>query len=166
MKKKIFASLLCVAVAGLATTVAAHEKSIVQSPTPALAPLSKQQTEVMAVIETFHSAIKTGDSKLAAQVLAADVQIFEQGHRESSSAEYFGHHFKEDAAFAKDVASTTIAKDVRVMGDMALVMAESAAEGTYKDKGVKIASLATYVLTKRQGQWKVMHIHWSSRKRN
>ncbi|MCA3001639.1 MAG: nuclear transport factor 2 family protein [Burkholderiales bacterium] len=158
------ASWLCVGIAALAH---AHEKPTVdKKAVTTTQPLNKAETEVSAVVEQFHTAIKNADSKLVEQVVAANVQIFEQGHRESSRAEYLSHHFKADAAFAAVVTSKTTAQDIRLDGNMAVVMAESTTDGIYKDKPVKGANLSTYVLKRENGQWQIVHIHWSSRKRS
>jgi ketosteroid isomerase-like protein len=125
----------------------------------------KQHAEVLAVVERFHDAIKGGDATLAERVLAADVTIYEQGHREASRAEYLGHHFKEDVAFAKAVPSTVDARTATVSGDLAVATSESSATGVYKDKPVKTANLSTYVLAKRDSGWVIVHVHWSSRRR-
>ncbi len=182
MKMTSITKFACMALFSLATATSAHEK--ISSPKNAAAiPVldkssrdtksstqssaqSSTQTAVIAVVEKFHLAINTADSALAKVVLAPNVMIFEQGHRESSRDEYLGHHFKEDAAFAKAVPSVTKSQAVRAMGEMAFVMTESITDGVYKDKPVKGASVATYILARQDEQWRIVHIHWSSRKRS
>lgn len=127
--------------------------------------MEKQYSEVLAVVERFHAAIKDGDLGLAERVLASDVTIYEQGHREASRAEYLGHHFKQDAAFAKAIPSTIESRAAKVSGDLALVTFESSSAGMYKEKPVRTANLSTYVLAKRGGNWWIVHVHWSARKR-
>ena len=174
MKITAIAQFACLAIFSLATTVMAHEKTLPLKHATTTAVLDKSirneqsstQIAVIAVVEKFHTSIKTTDSALAEVVLAPNVMIFEQGHRESSRAEYLGHHFKEDAAFAKVVPSVTTSQVAHVLGDIAYVMTESTTDGVYKDKSVKGANVATYILARQDGQWRIVHIHWSSRKRS
>ena len=152
---------------GLLSPAAALDKPAAASPAlAAAAPTQQQHAEALKVIGQLHAAIKMGDSLLAERVLARDVQIFEQGHRESSRAEYLGHHFLEDAAYAKAVTTTITAQLAHGVGDTVLVMEEAVTVGTYKGKSVNATTLGSYVLARRSGLWQVMHIHWSSRKRN
>jgi hypothetical protein len=132
---------------------------------PAAADADAEKRRVLDAVKTLRDAIRTGDAIAAERVLAPQVSIYEQGHVEASRAEYMGHHFKEDAAYAKLVASTVVAAQAQVDGAVAVVTATSNSEGTYQDKPVKSTSVETYVLRLRQGTWQIEHIHWSSRKR-
>ncbi len=125
-------------------------------------------TEAKRVAETINvlrEAIRKGDAAAAERVLAPTVSIFEQGHIEASRAEYMGHHFKEDAAYAAVVPSSVVSSKVEVDGGVAIVTATTDSAGTYKDKPVKSTTVETYVLRLRGGAWQIEHIHWSSRKR-
>jgi ketosteroid isomerase-like protein len=121
---------------------------------------------VEAVVKLLRDAIRTGDASLAERVLAPGVTIYEQGHIESSRAEYMGHHFKEDAAYAKVVGSVVRDTRVKVAGAIAIVTASSHSDGVYQGKPVKSATAETYVLGLQNGVWQIEHIHWSSRKRS
>jgi SnoaL-like domain len=167
LKTTLAFAIACWLSIGVATLAHAHEKPTAdKTPATTTQTLNDIETEVSVVIEQFHTAIKNADSKLVEQVVAANVQIFEQGHRESSRAEYLSHHFKADAAFAAVVASKTIAQEVRIAGNMAFVMVESTTDGIYKEKPVKGANVSTYVLERTNMRWQIVHIHWSSRKRS
>lgn len=127
--------------------------------------LSPAARAVVAVVEQLHEAIAAGDLKRAEKVLDREVQIFEQGHREASRAEYFAQHFAEDADFARAVKTQTVWRDVRVTGELAVIVAETRTDGTYKTKPVASNGLATYVLARKADGWVIVHVHWSQRKR-
>jgi hypothetical protein len=119
---------------------------------------------VLEIVNQLRNAIRSGDVAAAERVLSPNVTIYEQGHIESSRAEYMAHHFKEDAAYAKVVPSTVVAAKAEIDGSVAVVNATSTAQGVYKQKPVKSTTVETYVLRLRQGAWQIEHIHWSSAK--
>ena len=104
------------------------------------------------------------DRNGALSVLSDNVRIFEQGWVEQSKAEYASHHLDSDIAFSKAVKSVTTAVDVDVEGASAVVMSQSTTKGIFEGKPVDSVGLETMVLRKVNDDWKVVHIHWSSRK--
>jgi uncharacterized membrane protein/ketosteroid isomerase-like protein len=107
-------------------------------------------------------AIAMGDIDSLRAVVAADVVIFESGGIESSLTEYEGHHMPADMAFMKAMSREVISQQVIDSGDSATVVTRSRIHGTYKDKEIDLNSTETLVMRKLHGQWKVVHIHWSS----
>ena len=122
------------------------------------------QSAPAEVVERLHRAIAIGDTAGATAILAIDVQIFESGYVERTRDEYLAHHFEADAKFAKAVKRTVVRQNVQVAGDMALVMAETESAGSYEGKLVKLLGTETAVLRQNDGQWLIVHLHWSSRK--
>jgi len=107
-------------------------------------------------------AIAMGDINSLRAVVAPDVVIFESGSIESSLTEYEGHHMPADMAFMKAMRREVISQQVIDSGDSATVVTRSRVHGIYKDKEVDLNSTETLVMRKLDGQWKVVHIHWSS----
>lgn len=114
--------------------------------------------------ETFHRAVTNADRTRAAAVLAADVQIFESGFVERSRDEYLTHHFEADAKFAKAVPRRVTRHSEQAAGNMALVLEETETTGSYEGQPVKLVGTETAVLRLDGGSWRIVHIHWSSRK--
>lgn len=114
--------------------------------------------------EKLHLAIARSDRAVAASALAADVQIFESGFVERSRDEYLSHHFESDARFAKAVPRRVTRRSEQVAGNMALILEETEASGSYDGQPVKLVGTETAVLRLEGGNWQVVHIHWSSRK--
>ena len=112
----------------------------------------------------FHAAIVKADRAAAASVLAADVQIFESGFVERSRDEYLTHHFEPDAKFAKTVTRKVIKHSEQMAGNMALVLEETETNGSYEGQSVRLIGTETAVLRLEGGNWRIVHIHWSSRK--
>ena len=131
---------------------------------PMLSTIAHAQAGPGEAVEQLHLAIAKADRAMAASILAPNVQIFESGFVERSRDEYLAHHFDADAKFAKSVARKVVRQTGQLAGDMALVMAETEASGTYEGQPIKLIGTETAVLRLEGGQWRIVHIHWSSRK--
>jgi ketosteroid isomerase-like protein len=114
------------------------------------------------VVEGFHNALATADTKQAMAHLADDVLIYEGGAAETSKAEYASHHLEADIAFLKGVKQSVSARSAQMVDDVAWVTNQGETKGTYKDKAIDSDSTETMVLRRSDGQWKIVHIHWSS----
>ena len=115
------------------------------------------------VAEDLNQAIRSGDVERLRSLLAEDVLIFESGNVESSLAEYESHHMQSEIAFMSGMNIVLISRQVIDSGDMATVVSQSRIQGTYKENEIDLTNTETLVLKKLAGQWKIMHIHWSSR---
>lgn len=137
------------------------------APDAKLAKTSQTPSETVAkpvidAVDAFHQALTGGNSKQALALLADDVLIYESGGAETSKADYAAHHLEADMAFLKGVRQNVSARAAQVAGDVAWVTSQGEATGTYMDKAIDSASTETMVLRQRNGQWKIVHIHWSS----
>jgi ketosteroid isomerase-like protein len=117
-----------------------------------------------AAVTAFHKALEQGDRDAALVLLSENVRIFEQGWVEQSRAEYASHHLDSDIGYAKAVKSEVSNVEVSIDGGIAVVMSQSTTKGTYDGKPVDSVGLETMVLRKTGDAWKIVHIHWSSRK--
>ncbi|HEY1143049.1 MAG TPA: nuclear transport factor 2 family protein [Sphingomicrobium sp.] len=115
-----------------------------------------------ATVDAFHAALRRGDTKAAAALLADDVLIFESGGAERTKAEYAAHHLPADAVFAQLVSSTVTRRAGRGDGAGAWVASEGRTTGTYKGKALDLDTTETMVLRRIGQAWKITHIHWSS----
>jgi len=129
-----------------------------------LTSVANAQPSPSAAVDRLYLAIARSDRPAAAAVLAADVQIFESGFVERSRDEYLAHHFEADAGFAQGVTRKVIKHSDQVAGNMALVLQETETAGSYEGKPVKLIGTETAVLRLQGGNWRIVHIHWSSRK--
>ena len=118
--------------------------------------------EPARVVDRFHAALTAGDVPAALAQLSDDAVVFESGGVERGKAEYAAHHAPADAAFAKAVPSRLIRRAGRASGDMAWIMSEGRASGSYKGKPVDRVTAETMVLQRQRGTWRIVHVHWSS----
>jgi len=107
-------------------------------------------------------AIAAGDVDTLRLLLAPDVLIFESGGVESSLAEYEGHHMPADMTFMGAMEREVMSRHVFDSSDSATVVTRSRVRGMYKEQDIDLTSTETLVMKKVGGQWKIVHIHWSS----
>ena len=107
-------------------------------------------------------AIASGDIEHLKSLMAPDVLIFESGNVESSLAEYESHHMQSDIAFMSVMNTEMLSRRVIDAGDTATVLTRSRVHGTYKEKEIDLSNTETLVLKNLDGQWKIIHVHWSA----
>lgn len=137
------------------------------APDAKVAKTSQTQSDAVAkpaadAVDAFHKALTDGDTEQAMALLADDALIYESGYAETSKAEYASHHLEADMAFLKGVKQSVSARAAQASGDVAWVTSQGETKGTYKDKAIDSASTETMVLRRNDGEWKIVHIHWSS----
>lgn len=123
-----------------------------------------EAAEAARAVDAFSAAIKAADLSQASALLDPEVVILESGGSERSRAEYLGEHAVADAAFMQGAQQVLRYRKARVIGELAWVATESLLE-TGKGEGRSLLrSTETMVLRKGPQGWKIVHIHWSSRK--
>jgi len=127
--------------------------------TPALA-----ATDPLATVNAFHQALHQADQNAALAQLSETVLIYESGHVERSRAEYASHHLPADMAYSKEMTRMVLTTEQQLSGKLAVITQETETTGRYKDKDVHTMDVETTVLVQDNGNWRIQHVHWSSRK--
>ena len=122
--------------------------------------------DAVATVDRFTAALSGGDLTKAGAELDPNVLILESGGAERSAAEYLAGHAKEDAAFLKTAHQQLTRRSAHVSADFAWVASESEIHVEKDGKPVTVLSTETMVLQHRATAWKIVHIHWSSRKKD
>lgn len=117
----------------------------------------------VAVVERFGKALAAGDLKTVEALLREDVLILETGGAENSRAEYLGHHAISDAKFLKGSHHQLKRRTARLSGELAWIGSESELHASKDGKPLTLLSTETMVLRKAGPEWRIAHIHWSSR---
>jgi len=150
-------------VAGPAT---AHPEG--HGPAPAAEAPQAAQNEVAAVkdvLARYKSAIEQLDSTGTEQYFTADSMIFETGGVEGSYANYLAHHLGPELKEFKSFRFSDYKIDVRFEGPVAL--ATESYKYRIETKTGEIAErlgVATSVLRKENGKWKIVVMHNSARR--
>ena len=134
-------------------------------PTPAAAEIDVPATALpaVAVVERFGKALAAGDLKTVGALLDINVLILETGGAERSRAEYMSHHAISDAKFLKGSHHQLKRRTARSAGDLVWIGSESELHASKDGKPLTLLSTETMVLRKTGVDWRIVHIHWSSR---
>ncbi|MBX9616591.1 MAG: nuclear transport factor 2 family protein [Caulobacteraceae bacterium] len=156
MKRLILAVALAVSV----PAAMAHE--------PAAAPASAQVVDeaaapAIAVVDAFHDALGSGERDAVLALLTEDVMVLEEGGAERSREEYAGHHLPADMAYAAATETEITRRAASVAGDIAWLLTEGRASGTFNGRPVDRLTAETMILHRQAGGWRIPLIHWSSR---
>jgi len=122
--------------------------------------------DAVATVDRFSAALSSGDLAKAGKELDPNVLILESGGAERSAAEYLAGHAKSDAEFLKSAHQQPLHRTAHASGDFAWVASESELHIQKDGKPVTVLSTETMVLQRRASAWKIVHIHWSSRKKD
>ena len=144
----------------IASAASAHSKD--KSPANAATALATAARPAAQVVDAFHDALAHGDEARAAEQLADDAVIYEEGGAERTKAEYAAHHLPADAEFSKSIRSRATSRAGFSEGNLAWIATEGRMTGTFKGKALDRRTTETMVLRHANSRWKIVHIHWSS----
>jgi uncharacterized protein (TIGR02246 family) len=155
---------VCMLLAAAPLPLCAHPNAgaATVAPKPAHHASPMHDDSAVDVVNSFHAALKQGQTDAALALMAEDVVIFESGGVESSRAEYAAHHLEADAAFSAGTTRTPVSELVTVEGNLATIMRVELVTGTFKQRPINSRSVETMLLRKTEGKWRIAHIHWSS----
>lgn len=140
--------------------LAAATLSLIVCASPALA---ASETKAASVVDAFHAALHRSDPAAALRLLADNVIIYEEGEAEQSKAEYAAHHLQADSAFSSKMHEQILRRADGGDDQTAWVATEGRTTGLYKKRAIDRFTTETMVLQRGAGEWKIVHIHWSSR---
>ena len=126
--------------------------------------VAPEATDAVVALERFSTALSAGNLDLAGAELDPNVLILESGGAERSRDEYLGGHAKHDAEFLQTAHITLKRRSATAVGELAWVGSESEIHTTKDGKPLGITSTETAVLKKTAAGWKILHLHWSSRR--
>jgi ketosteroid isomerase-like protein len=119
---------------------------------------------IVATVARFHSLLAAGDSAGAARLLAPDLMVLESGEIETR-AQYLAQHIGADIEYARAVPAERQVIAVNRQGDVAWLVASSAARGTFRNRPIDSRGAELMVLSRGQSGWLIRAIHWSSQRR-
>lgn len=117
--------------------------------------------EVRAAVEQYNRAMLNKDLPALKALLAADIVLYEHSVRNIGLDDVWEHHLKpEVSAFDNMRAEFT---DVRISAtaDLALVLRQYSIQATMNGKPIDARGNETMVWARREGAWRVTHIHYS-----
>ena len=132
---------------------------------PHSAAAENESAGVIAVLAAYKSAIERLDAAGTEQLFTTDSAIFESGGVEGAYANYLAHHLGPELKEFKTFAFSNYQISVRFEGPLALAT-ESYTYRIETKAGVvaERVGVATSVLKRIGGQWKIVSLHTSSRR--
>jgi ketosteroid isomerase-like protein len=141
----------------VAAPLAAHEAP--PAP-PSILPASARSAA--ATVDSFHAALRRGDTRAAASLLTDDALVFEAGGAERSKAEYAAQHLAADAEFSRSTTATVTRRSGGSDGRLAWIASEGRTTGSFRGRSIDSTTAETMLLRRLGRAWKIAHIHWSS----
>lgn len=131
---------------------------------PNNAPLS-EEAAVRTVLSQYKSAIERLDATGTEGLFTVDAAIFETGGVEGTYANYLAHHLGPELKQFKSFAFSDYKVEVRFEGPVALATETyNYRIETKSGEIVERRGVATSVLKKVGGHWKIQSMHGSARK--
>lgn len=122
---------------------------------------SATEIEVRSAVERYNQALVTKDLSASKALLAEDIVLYEHSVRNIGLADVWENHLRPEVeGFEGTQAEFT---DLRVVAavDLAIVTRQYSIQATVRGRSVDARGNETMSWVKRDGQWKVNHIHYS-----
>jgi ketosteroid isomerase-like protein len=118
--------------------------------------------EAEHALDAFHAALAAGDCAGALAGLSPAVVIFEAGGAELSRDEYAAHHLAEDMEFLAATRTVRVDRRAQAGGDTAWILPRTRTAGSFRGRPVAALGTETAILARDGGEWRIVHLHWSS----
>ena len=115
-------------------------------------------------VAAYHKALLDGDIEAIKGMLAEDLLLFEDGQAETSLKHYAEGHLKSDIAFSAEAKRKMESQTSWIEGNTATVSSIYDLKTRYYGKRYHLKSAETMILKQTDGQWVIVHIHWSNHK--
>ena len=119
-----------------------------------------------ATLAAYRDALQALDVSAAGRLFTADAQIVESGKVEGTWNEYLAHHLGPELGEFSSFTFDDYKANVRRLGDHAWGVETYTYRIVLKDRPepVERQAVATTVLRREAGAWKILHQHVSSRR--
>lgn len=128
------------------------------------APLAAQQDPegaVRAAVERYNQAFLGKDLVTLKALLAPDVILYEHSVKNIGLDDVWEHHLRPEVEAFENTKGEFTDVRVWVSGDMALVTRQYSIQATMRGRAIDARGNETMGWARRDGQWKVIHIHYS-----
>ena len=159
--KRLAVAAVVLAFSGAA--LAAHDPAPQATPAAPADVAAPASGSPAAAVDAFHAALAGGDRQAALTALAPEVVIFESGGAEMSRDEYAAHHLDADMQFSRAVSTKIVDRESHPAGEAAWVLSRTHTKGSFRGREIDANGVETMVLRRDGGQWRIVHVHWSSR---
>ena len=113
-------------------------------------------------VAAYHQALLDGDIEAAKGMLGKELVLYEDGVPEKSLKHYTEGHLKSDIEFSENAKRKLESQSSWIEGDTATVSSTYDLKTKYKGKRYHLKAAETMTLKQIDGQWIIVHIHWSN----
>ena len=146
-------------------TIAILAAGLALQPVAAAPARGSDAAAVRKVLGDYKAAIERLDARGTERLFTADSAVFESGGSEGSYANYLSHHLGPELKEFRSFRFSNYKVEVRFVGGAALATETYGYRiETAKGETVDRLGVATSVLRKENGRWKIVMMHNSSRK--
>ena len=127
-------------------------------------PATPADREAAAIIARFERALQGRDVPGIAEVVADDIVVFENGHRNDGWTDFRDNHLIPEM---KEAAAPMKSQLLKVVTTPAMAWGYSRSDIFHAPEGGQKPShrlWSVYVLEKREGRWKITVLDWSMAK--
>ena len=123
-------------------------------------------SEIVAFFNNYDAAFNARDLNLLAKLYHPDVTIFEGSGINRGWADYRDNHLGPELKSFQNLQWAHSNLVIHLLGDSAAyVTADYMIKYQSGERAVDSGGIATHVLVKEQGQWKIRHSHTAARRR-
>ncbi|WP_066625530.1 YybH family protein [Brevundimonas vesicularis] len=133
---------------------------------PAAATVSRAAAEPAQALQGYRAAIEALDGRAGAAFFWPEGQVLEQGGVEGSYTNYLSHHLGPELEAFSAFSFSNYDVDLRTVGDIAYATETYSYRISFKDSSraaIERRGVATSVLERRRGEWRIITYHSSSR---
>lgn len=151
----LFASRALLVVAILSLTCLLHTQGL------SVPSRDRDEAGVRNIVERFEDGLKQKDLKKIESVVAQDLVVFENGHRNDGWADFRDNHLVPEMKEPTSPSKSELLR-LKTSGQISWAYSRTEMQLTRKSgEQVNAVLWSVYVLEKRKGEWKIVALDWS-----
>ena len=128
---------------------------------PLVARASGEEDSVRKAVSAYDQAVAKKDVETVRALLAPEMLLYEHSVRNDGAKDAFENHLKPEILEADGLQLSFSDTRVTAKSGLALVTRQYQVKGTFQGKAVDSTGNETQVWKQTDGQWKLIHIHYS-----
>ena len=128
---------------------------------PLVARASSQEDSVRKALRAYDEAVAKKDVETVRTFLAPELLLYEHSVRNDGAKDAFENHLKPEILEGDGLQLSFSDLRVTANSGLALVTRQYQVKGTFQGKAVDSTGNETQVWKQTDGQWKLIHIHYS-----
>ena len=129
--------------------------------TSPLSPAQSEDASVRKALGTYDQAVAKKDVETVRNLLAPDLLLYEHSVRNDGAQDVFENHLKPEILEGEGLQLSFSDLRVTARTELALVTRQYRVQGKFEGKAIDSTGNETQVWRKTDGQWKILHIHYS-----